>query len=316
MSSSLSDLSRINPLVWGIQKISSGIGSAVINPIMDVVYYSFPRVKVLLDNHVELSTKITDNNEKIPHPLKEETTAIARASGIVKAKEVSIYTALQTKHPTGYKGFFDQLITVPEECTHVALEEISASNMPGRLDDKALKNANFSGHEVRYLISSGIAASQTAPMLKLCARIVIIALIIGLYFSPLSFASSIVIFALASALYLAIDRWVAGKTDELAVNILAKRLGEAGIENPILRASEIARNTLRKFQLRELAFLESVDRESPGTYSNKLCHFLISPEGDLRFDFSRPSLQKRIEKIEKAYEDASTSSSKSESSFL
>jgi hypothetical protein len=114
---------------------------------------------------------------------------------------------------------------------------------------------------------------------------------IGLIFTPLSLYSSGVTFAVGTCLYIAIDRFIGNRVDKCAQEILTKRFEDAGMPSDVAkRQSAIAGiNTLRKLQL------QHVELRNKGGCLTKL---LINSTGDMRFDLTLPSFQKRIQTLQ------------------
>lgn len=286
---------EINPLNWEIQQISSGVRAIAIDPITDIISYAFPWIKASLDRHVRITKENSSGilmGEAVVDSLQKEISSLATAAGI-KGK-VSPYTSLNAPF-SGYQGLQGKIVTLPLEYIHAKVLDNVEKNEQLLTKEELEKSKAFSDNELRYLMSTGIAELTIFPLLKVIARITILALMVGLIFTPLSLYSSGVTFAVGTLLYIAIDRFIGNRVDKCAHKILTNRFKEADMPpNLASRQSAIAGiNALRKIQL------QRVDLRNKGGWIAKL---LINSAGDMRFDFTTPSFKKRIQTLQEIQE--------------
>lgn len=142
----------------------------------------------------------------------------------------------------------------------------------------------FTDQETRFLVlRSLVQIRMNDSMFKIIARVAMVAAIILLKISPLSWPISLTILLLAVLLYFAIDRYTQGKLDSEALKSLMK------ISDSKVDAVEAALNALKKIKEQNL--------ELKG--ARRLANILIDKEGNERFNLGAPPLSKRIREIEK-----------------
>jgi len=295
MSSIANNAMELNPINWGIQQISSGLQSVTIAPIKDIISYAVPWIKAALNRHVYL---IKENRPLIELMGGEEVfdstqNEIAQLAGLAKIKnEICLYTSLSAPF-AGDRGIFDNVVTFPLE--HIKDKDFSYVNRYERLlTPKQLEEGKweFTENETRFLLSIGVAELTIYPLLKLVARVMVLALIIGLFFTPLGLYTGGAAFAVGMFLYLSIERATQNKVDKRARELLTDRFVQAGMtpEKAKQQSTIVAINTVKKIQLQQLHI-----RQQGWIYE---C--LITPAGDVRFDYTVPSLNARIKKIQQS----------------
>jgi Zn-dependent membrane protease YugP len=285
---------EINPLGWGIQQMSSGLKSVTLNPIKDIISYAVPWIKASMDRHTYVEKENRPlaklmGGDLVVDSLQNEIAHLARVAGI--KGEICIYTSVSAPF-SGYRGILGKVITLPLEHAHEKRFEQVKTDEYLLADDELEQNKwEFSENEMRFLMSASIAELRTFPLLKVISRIVILALMIGLFFTPLSMYAVGSAFVAGSVLYFAIDRLIGNRVDKYAQEILKQRFKEAGMldRSARIQSLAVATNTLKKIQLQQL----DIRRR------NDFCKLLINSDGDLRFDFTVPSNKTRIQKLQK-----------------
>ncbi len=289
----LSNALEINPLNWGLQQISSGFKSITINPIKDIISYAVPWTKAALDRHVYVSKESLVLMEfmggnAVVNSIQQEVSQLALAAGINGG--IDLYTSVSAPF-SGYRGIFGKVVTFPIEYTpKEAMNDIKMDERLLTNDELKAEKRKFSDNEIRYLLSTAVAEMTIFPLLKVIARITILALMIGLFFTPLGIYSGGATFAVGAVLYFAINRFIGNRVDKYAQELLKQRFENAGMDVNAARVQSaiVGINTLRKIQQQQLELRNL----------GWIAKLLINSEGDLRFDYTRPSLKKRIQMLQ------------------
>ncbi len=141
----------------------------------------------------------------------------------------------------------------------------------------------FTDQETRFLmLRSLVQIRMNDSMFKIIARVAMVAAIVLLKLSPLSWPISLTILFVAIIIYFAVDRYTQGKLDSEAVKSLMK------ISDSQIDAVDAALSAVKKLRDQNL--------ELKG--ARRLAGILIDAEGNERFNLGAPSLTKRIRELE------------------
>lgn len=291
----------INPLHWGVGKLSGAVASMTVNPVKDLISYVYPRLGASLSDRVEIKEGINSPMTQIMgaesiSALHAEVKAIAKCGGI--GDDVKIYTGINAPYQ-GNGSVLGHALVIP-------LEEISKKNFNPQLNDEPfLSNEqleklkyDFTDNEIRFQFSRAVGQMKGYSILKICARVIIVALAISLLFSPAGWLGGLIIFAGATILYCSVNRYIEQRSDRRGIKILTKRFEQSGYAplEASIQATIAARNCLKKIAL------QNIDKRS----ESKLCRLILTEKGNFRFDPSKPQITSRIEKLEKRIENLSS----------
>lgn len=288
---------NINPLQWGIGKISSAAATVTVNPLKDLVSYLHPglgayfsgKTEIKLDKYTALNHLL---GEKTPESLYREVRSIMHCAGVTGG--MRIFTALNTTYE-GNGSFLGNVLIVPlEQVLRRQFQTDTNATEQKSLSADVLDKTKFefTDNEVRFQIARSVGDMNVFSTIKIATRIAIFVLAMALYFTPVGWVGSLIIFLGASFLYCAANRISEARADQRAVQILARRLQQnekslAPLQAEI-KATRAAIHCLRKCALQNLARRKT----------SKLCRFLVNQQGSLRFYFSSPTLSSRIQKLQ------------------
>jgi hypothetical protein len=288
------NVQSINPLKWGLTKLSEALATVTVDPFTDLISYVHPQFGAILNKHTEIKE---NENSPISHIMSPE----AISALIVEVKttlecgkvfgDTKIYTGIKA-HYEGNGSLFGHALIIP-------LEQISKKIFSSTLKDEPLcsKEAlqktkyTFTDNETRFQISRAISHMKSYSHLKIIARILVVALAIFIFFIPAGWMGGFIIFGGASILYCSVNLYIEQRSDRRAIKILTKRFEQSGYTplKATLEATKAATNCLKKI------VLQNIDLRK----DDRLCQLLLTKSGNFRFDLSSPSLTSRIKKLEK-----------------
>jgi len=285
---------ELNPINWGIQQISSGLKSVTIDPIKDIICYAVPWIKATFERHVfvmEANRPLVKfmGGDEVVDSLQKEFKELASAAEI-NNEEIYLYTSLGARF-SGFRSLTGNVVTFPIE--HIAHKNLSYVNIHETLlTDQQLENEKwvFSENETRFLLGLSVAELAILPFLKVAARVAILVLLIGLFFTPLNVFSGGTVFFIGVFLYYTIERIIGNRIDLCAQKMLKQRFINAGMKpkDAHNQAAIVAINTLKKKQLQQLEMRDQ----------GPIYRFFITANGDERFNRTIPPVKKRIARLE------------------
>ena len=262
---------------------------SISSPVNELVTYGFP----LLGARRSQAHEVTDKSDKDDPkallfykdraPILKEIKALEKIVGL--RRSVTPYYSLddEFKHFGGRWSFTRPIVYIPLQ--HLQ-RKVEFGPFGQEKNGEALKKETsyFTDLETKFLITKQlIGIKQNDSLLKTAARVAIFAaLILAIKIPVLGLIASLPLFVFASLFFFLVERLTQEWSDGLAIDALSKTIDRS-------KVVDAAKNALEKQRQQNL-------HTRTKTLLGK---FWITKEGNERWNFSAPSLTKRIKRIEK-----------------
>lgn len=255
-----------------------------VDPYKNALYYFFPFISAFCSSYTEIRENDPAQEAMMPSQAKamilREILDLTEAAGI-KRKVVS-YTALNHSFSNagGSLSFTKPALFIPHQ--HLFRVGKNPFTQETPQDNLSADLWNYSDDETRFLISRELGhIKQNDALLRIAMKIALIASLFILYTTPIGWFAGAIVMAASIGLYLISERGFQAKMDCVAVDIVAKRLGDRK------RATDAAISALEKMKCQNLARREH----------SSLCRLYITKTGNNLFDFNHPFLSSRIARL-------------------
>ncbi len=254
--------------------------SSLLSPIKDIFTYALPSQGLKFSNAWEVKT-VNDESLNSRVSLNDRVSAVEEIKKLAMKSgldgDIAVYASDELTYSSfgGRFSFTKPVILVPAE--HLWRNE-NRGAFGAQTDEEALVNDTwrYTDQETQFLILRQMARiKKSDSLLKLAARVVMVAAVVLLFLGPVTWVVSLSVFATALLFYFFIERVLHTYYDQKACKLSGK--------------TDDAISALEKQQKQNL-YYKSQSRSA---------NFLINSKGDERFNLSTSSLSTRIERLKK-----------------
>jgi hypothetical protein len=283
----------LNPVKWTFQKTVGAFAAITVEPLFDLANYIYPTIGAFFSGKSEILERGGNSGPNKIVPLQVAKALHEEIRNLTECAELKGSTRLYTNLNAQYEGngsFLGRVLVAPLEDIHnknfdsIIKEERLLSN-----DELDKHKHSFTDNEIRFQFARAIGKMSGYSVLKIAARIAIVAFAVSLFFTPVGWGS-LAVFLGSALLYCVVDRIIEEGADKRGVKILAKRFEKDGFspEEAHIYAHNTAINCLKKIAL------QNIEKRDSG----KFARLLITPKGGARFDPRTPKPAVRIKRLE------------------